>query len=75
MKVSLAWLLDHALSLKGFAHGRVRLYQHQPLVMVAAEGATAGDVDALACEVARRVQTATGIAIEREVETFGKSIF
>src|SRR3989344_4135316 len=75
VKVSLAWLLDHALSLKGFAHGRVRLYQHQPLVMVAAEGATAGDGDALACEVARRGQTAAGIAIEREVETFGKSIF
>ena len=70
-KVSLAWLLDHALSLKGFSLGPVRLYEKQPLVIVAGEGARAQDVDALAREVEARVLRATGIAIEREVETFG----
>ena len=71
IKVSLAWLLDHALSLKGFSMGRVRLYEKQPLVVVARDGATAADVNALADEVAKRVFDATGIEIEREVETFG----
>ncbi len=71
MKLPLAWILDHVLSLKGYAMGPVRLYEEQPLVIVAKSGATAADVDALACVVAARVQEATGIALEREVETFG----
>ena len=70
-KVSLAWLLDHALSLKGFSLGPVRLYEKQPLVITARAGGRAQDVDALAREVEARVLRATGIAIEREVETFG----
>ncbi|HUY62274.1 MAG TPA: UDP-N-acetylmuramate dehydrogenase [Candidatus Paceibacterota bacterium] len=70
-KVSLAWLLDRALALKGHAHGGARLYEKQPLVIVARAGATAADVDALAKDVAARVLAATGIRIEREVETFG----
>jgi UDP-N-acetylmuramate dehydrogenase len=71
IKISLAWLLDHALSLKGFSRARVRLYETQPLIVVARDGATATDVGALADEIAQRVFSATGIAIEREVETFG----
>ncbi|MDP2593826.1 MAG: FAD-binding protein [bacterium] len=70
VKIALAWLLDHALALKGFSVGRARLYEKQPLVIVASEGATAGEVDALAREVAERVHEATSIVIEREVETF-----
>ncbi len=72
VKISLAWLLDKALSLKGYAKGRARLYEEQPLVIVANVGATAAEVDALAHEVAERVLKATGITIEREVETFGR---
>lgn len=71
MKVSLAWVLDHILGLKGYAHGAARLYEAQPLVIVACEGASAADVDALAREVAEKVSVATGISIEREVELFG----
>lgn len=71
-KISLAWLLDRALALKGFSLGSpARLYEKQPLVIVARAGARAQDVDALAREVEARVHVATGIAIEREVETFG----
>ena len=73
-KLSLAWLLDHALSLKGFSRGQVRLYEKQPLVIVTRAGARATDVDALAREVVERVFTATGIRIEREVETFGAKV-
>lgn len=70
-KVSLAWLLDHALSLKGFSLGSARLYEKQPLIIVARAGARARDVSELADLVAKRVFAATGIRIEREVETFG----
>lgn len=69
-KISLAWLLDHALSLKGFAKGRVRLYEKQPLVVVARAGATAEEIDSFANEIAGKVFSATGVMIEREVETF-----
>ncbi|MGD0328637.1 MAG: UDP-N-acetylmuramate dehydrogenase [Minisyncoccia bacterium] len=71
VKIPLAWLLDHALSLKGFSKGRVRLYEKQPLVIVARAGATAADVDAFARKIAERVLSMTDIVIEREVETFG----
>jgi UDP-N-acetylmuramate dehydrogenase len=72
-KVSLAWLLDHALSLKGFSKGNVRLYEQQPLIVVARAGATAAEIDAFANEITEQVFKATGITIEREVEMFGAS--
>lgn len=71
VKISLAWLLDRGLSLKGLTNGFARLYENQPLVIVARNGACAADIDALAIEVAARVYDAIGIHIEREVETFG----
>jgi len=70
MKISLAWLLDHALNLKGFSQGLIRLYENQPLVITAKRGAYARDVDAFATDIAERVQRATGITLEREVELF-----
>ncbi len=70
-KVSLAWLLDHVLSLKGYTEGAVRCYEKQPLVIVARSGATAREVHAFADSIALRVLTEVGIAIEREVESFG----
>ena len=70
-KVPLAWLLDHALSLKGYARGPARLYEAQPLVLVASPGAAATDVNALARDIAKRVFAATGIELEREVEYVG----
>ncbi len=71
VKIALAWVLDHALHLRGFTKGPVRLFERQPLVIVAERGATSADVDELAKEVAKRVFDATNIVIEREVETFG----
>ena len=67
VKISLAWILDHALNLRGFAQGHVRLFENQPLVIVAEQGATAHDVDQLALEVEKKVFDATGITLEREV--------
>lgn len=70
VKIALAWILDHALELKGFRMGNARLFEQQPLVIVTEFGATAHDVDALAEEVCARVHAKTGISIEREVVHF-----
>jgi UDP-N-acetylmuramate dehydrogenase len=69
IKVSLAWILDHVLSMRGFRLGHASLFETQPLVLVTEDGATAHDVDALAKEVQTRVHDATNIFIEREVRT------
>jgi UDP-N-acetylmuramate dehydrogenase len=68
-KIPLAWILDKALGLKGYAHARVRLYEKQPLVFAVTEGATADEIEALAENVATKVKNATGLVLEREVET------
>ncbi|MDO8407902.1 MAG: UDP-N-acetylmuramate dehydrogenase [bacterium] len=70
-KLSLAWLLDRALGLKGYTEGNVRLFERQPIVLVASMGASAADIDAFACSIERRVREELGITIEREVEIFG----
>jgi UDP-N-acetylmuramate dehydrogenase len=69
IKVSLAWILDKALQLKGFSHGSARLFEKQPLVLVAEEGSTASDVEALVAEVSKKVLAASGIVVEREVRS------
>jgi len=71
VKIPLAWILDRKLSLKGYEKGRIRLYEKQPLVIVARAGATAAEVNAFARAITENVFNETGIKIEREVETFG----
>ncbi len=66
-KVPLAWLLDHVLGLNGFSLGPVRLFESQPLVVVARRGAAAADVIALASAVRVRMRESLGIAVEPEV--------
>jgi UDP-N-acetylmuramate dehydrogenase len=67
-KVALAWLLDKALSLKGVRRGRARLFERQPLVVVAERGASAKEVKELADFVCTQVQQNLGITIEPEVQ-------
>jgi len=74
IKISLAWILDHVLGLRGYEKDGVRLFENQPLVFVAARGSSAAAVDALADEVSKKVFDATRIVIEREVETFENKI-
>ncbi|TSC67134.1 MAG: UDP-N-acetylmuramate dehydrogenase [Parcubacteria group bacterium Gr01-1014_72] len=68
VKLSLAWILDKALGLKGFRKGAVGLYEKQPLVLVNFGGATAAEVESFAKEIAERVREKIGIEIEWEVE-------
>jgi UDP-N-acetylmuramate dehydrogenase len=73
-KIPLAWILDHVLHLKGHTQGLVRLFENQPIVLVAKDGATSHDVDALARHVEQLVLEATGITLEREVRMLNASI-
>lgn len=68
IKIPLAFILDHALGLKGHIEGKVSLFGNQPLVLVTDEGATAKDVDDFAKAIEKKVFDATGIKIQREVQ-------
>lgn len=68
IKVPLAWLLDHALHLKAVRIGGARLFERQPLVIVADRGARAADITALAELVCSRVREEFGFEIEEEVK-------
>ncbi len=67
IKLSLAWLLDNALGLKGTAVGGARLYEKQPLVIAAARNTKAADVRALAELVAQKIKESCDIEVEQEV--------
>lgn len=68
-KCSLGYILDKICGLRGYREGYVGLYEAQALVLVAARGATAYDINRFADVVAARVQSLTGIFIEREVQS------
>ncbi len=67
VKISLAWLLDKVLHLRGSSIGGARLFEVQPLVVVAKRGTSSRDVEALAEEVIKKIQNTFGISIECEV--------
>jgi UDP-N-acetylmuramate dehydrogenase len=67
VKLSLGWILDKVLKLRGYAHGSVSTYEAQALVLVASHGATSSQITEFANEIVRKVQEATGITIEWEV--------
>jgi UDP-N-acetylmuramate dehydrogenase len=68
VKVSLAWLLDHVLHCKGMGVGGARVFERQPIVLVAARNAKATDVRLLAQKIKEEVKNGIGIAIEEEVQ-------
>jgi UDP-N-acetylmuramate dehydrogenase len=68
VKVPLAWVLDKVLHLNGYSMDTVRLFERQPLVLVATTGATFSQVDAFARIIEEKVFNATKILIEREVQ-------
>ena len=68
VKVSLAWLLDNVLQVKGLSVGGARLYEKQPLVIAARRGTSASDVAELAQKVSQLVQDKFKITIEPEVK-------
>ena len=67
-KLSLAWMLDNVLRVKGLSVGGARLYEKQPLVIAASRGTSASDVVALAEKVSQLVRDKLKITIEPEVK-------
>lgn len=67
-KLSLAWMLDNVLQIKGLSVGGARLYEKQPLVIVASRAAGAHDVVELAERVSQMVRDTLNVAIEPEVK-------
>ncbi|MBY0309574.1 UDP-N-acetylmuramate dehydrogenase [Patescibacteria group bacterium] len=67
VKCSLGFILDKVCGLKGYREGFVRLYEKQALVLVAETGVRAQDITMFADAISKKVFSATGIVIEREV--------
>jgi len=68
IKIPLAFVLDKVLNLRGYTEGNVSLFEEQPLVLVAHEGASSDEIHVFAKKIAQRVYDVTGITIEREVQ-------
>lgn len=67
IKVPLAWILDHALAIKGLRVGTARLFEKQPLVIVVDRKSSAEDVKKLARLVQEKVKDECDLIIEPEV--------
>lgn len=67
MKLSLAWLFDRVLGLRGLTVEHVRAYERQPLVIVVQRGATARDVRTFARDIQKRAHDELALSIEPEV--------
>ena len=65
-KIPAAWLIDQC-GLKGYVSGKVGVYDRQPLVLVAREGACGEDVAGLSAFVQRSVRERFGVEITPEV--------
>lgn len=70
VKIPIAWILDHVLTLRGYTMGDVSLFENQPLVLVTKKGARAEDVNALAEHITQEVLRVASVRIEREVRAF-----
>jgi UDP-N-acetylmuramate dehydrogenase len=67
VKISLGWILDKVLSLRGFENGNVGLYLEQALVLVTKEKATAKEIDLFSQMIIEKVKNEIGITVECEV--------
>ncbi len=67
VKLSLAWLLDHVLHVRGTRIGGARLFERQPLVIVTDTHATVADVLQLQKKITEDVETACTISLIPEV--------
>lgn len=70
-KLSLSWVLDKLLNLKGYRVGNAGTYKDHVLVMVNYGGAKAGDVATVAKEIESQVYDLLGVKIEWEVTRIG----
>lgn len=67
VKVSLGWILDKVLHLRGFTEGNVATYSEQALVLVASKNATAREIETFANKIVEKIKNETQISVEWEV--------
>lgn len=70
-KVPAAWLIEYIAKMKGVRRGDVGTWPHQPLVVVNYGNASADDVDELANEMREKINSATGVVLQQEVNRVG----
>ncbi len=66
-KVSLAWILDKQLHMKGIRQGNVGTFKRQPIVLVRYDGATSSELVAFSEKIQKLVADKVGIKIVPEV--------
>jgi UDP-N-acetylmuramate dehydrogenase len=67
VKIPLGWILDKALELRGYQEGNVSTYEHQALVLVAKENATALEIEKFANNIVQKIKNEIGVVVEWEV--------
>lgn len=67
IKISLGYILDKIVGVRGYEEGNVRLFEKQALVLVAGANATAEEVISFAEKISKKVFEKTDIHIEMEV--------
>jgi len=71
VKLSAAWLMEHAGVTKGETHGGAAISAHHVLALTNADHATAADIVELARSAQAKVKSAFGITLEPEVQFIG----
>ena len=66
IKISAAWLVEHAGVHRGYGHGPVGISRKHTLAIVNRGGATAKDIIALKDEIQRRVLDVWGVGLHPE---------
>ena len=74
VKISAAWLIEHAGVHKGDAHSGARISSKHVLALTNSGNATAADIATLAKEVKDKVEKVFGITLELEVNLVGLSL-
>lgn len=66
-KLSLGWILDKILNLRGYKEGNIATYQKQALVLIADTGATATEVEVFANTIVEKIKHTLNVTVEWEV--------
>ncbi|MFM2381413.1 MAG: hypothetical protein RLZZ76_180 [Candidatus Parcubacteria bacterium] len=71
VKISLGYILDKILGLRGYTEGKVGLFEKQALVLVSESGACSTDIKQFAEKIIAQVKEKIGVAVEMEVTEIG----
>lgn len=67
IKISLGWVLDKVLHLRGYTSGNVATYKNQALVLIADKNATSEEIKMFADDIVEKIKNAIGVSVEWEV--------